>query len=253
MKKLVAGNWKMNHGPAATAAYLRDFRPRFDPGRVTVLLVPPAISLPEAKSRLSSDIPIHLGVQHIHSALSGAFTGEISVEMAAEAGASYALIGHSERRQLFHETDDGTRGRVAAAQRGGLIPLLCVGETISERRGGLLAEVLLRQLDAVLSTDVIREPIRDGGSLVLAYEPVWAIGTGETATPSDASEAHGILRERLASHLGEARAGEVPILYGGSVTPANAGDLMVAPGVDGVLVGGASLKVDSFTAIVEAA
>jgi triosephosphate isomerase len=173
--------------------------------------------------------------------------------MAVEIGATFALIGHSERRQLFHETDAGTRERVLAAYRAGLSPLLCVGETISERKGGLLKEVLLRQIDAVLSTDEIRSAIQSGSPFSLAYEPVWAIGTGETATPADASEAHAILRERLSHHLGALDSSGIAILYGGSVNPANAGELMVSPGVDGVLVGGASLKADSLAAIVESA
>jgi triosephosphate isomerase len=173
--------------------------------------------------------------------------------MAVEVGATFALVGHSERRQLFHETDEGTRDRVLAAYRAGLSPLLCVGETISERRSGFLAEVLLRQLDAVLSSEEASRAIRSGAPFALAYEPVWAIGTGETATPPDASEAHSILRERLAHHLGASVSESVPVLYGGSVSPENAGELMAAPGVNGVLVGGASLSPASFAMIVEAA
>jgi triosephosphate isomerase len=252
-RRIVAGNWKMHHGPAATREFIAAFRPHFDPDRVDVLLFPPALSLPEARNELGGDSRISLGIQHIHSSTSGAFTGEISAEMAVEVGASFALIGHSERRQLFHETDLGTRERVVAAYRAGLSPLLCVGETITERKGGLLEEVLLRQLDAVLSTEEVRNAIRAGSPFSVAYEPVWAIGTGETATPADASEAHAILRKRLGHHLGELHSSGVPILYGGSVNSGNAGELMTSPGVDGVLVGGASLKPDSLAAIVESA
>jgi len=253
LRRIVAGNWKMHHGPAATREFIGAFRPDFDSERVEVLLFPPATSLPEARKQLGSGSRIALGIQHIHAAPSGAFTGEVSAEMAVEVGATHALIGHSERRQLFHETDLGTRDRVVAAYRAGLSPLLCVGETITERKGGILEEVLLRQLDAVLSSEEVLNSIRSGVSFSLAYEPVWAIGTGETATPEDASTAHAILRERLVHHLGSLDSNRVPILYGGSVTPGNAGELMASPGVDGVLVGGASLKPDSLTAIVESA
>jgi len=252
MKRIVAGNWKMNHGPSATRDFLDSFLPRFDPANAEVLLFPPSPSLSEARMQLGATPGIYLGIQHIHAEASGAFTGEISAEIAAEVGATYALIGHSERRQLFFETDAGTRDRVVAAYRAGLSPLLCVGETIAERRDGRLADVLLRQLDAVLSSEAVLGPIGREAPFVLAYEPVWAIGTGETATPADASEAHTILRERLAHHLGLHGAASVPILYGGSVNPGNAGELMASPEVNGVLVGGASLKADSFAAIVDA-
>lgn len=253
MKRIVAGNWKMNHGVAATRSFLREFRPADRGGEVQVLLFPPTTSLAAAAEALGDGSGISLGVQQIHPSPSGAFTGEISAEMAAEAGAGFVLVGHSERRQLFHETDEGTRLRVAAAYRAALCPVLCVGETLEERRGGSLSQVLHRQLDTVLSDPDIGTILRTDTPFVLAYEPVWAIGTGETATPSDAAEAHAILRLRLALHLGEARAEVIPILYGGSVSAGNAGELMAAPGVNGVLVGGASLKPDSFAAIVAAA
>jgi triosephosphate isomerase len=188
---------------------------------------------------------VELGVQNIHEAESGAFTGEVSAAMAVEAGARYALVGHSERRHVFGEGDDRIAAKTRASVDAGLIPVVCVGERLEERRAGRLEEILLRQLDAAL--DVL-EP---GVEWLLAYEPVWAIGTGETATPADASEAHGILGRRI-----EARGfpvGEIPILYGGSVKPGNAGELMAAEGVDGVLVGGASLDPEEFMAIARAA
>jgi len=167
--------------------------------------------------------------------------------MAAESGASFALIGHSERRHVFGETDEEVALKVGAACRHGLVPVVCVGETLDERRAGRVDEVILRQLDAALAA------FPEDGRVLLAYEPVWAIGTGETATPEDAAAAHGTLRRRLIDALGPARAGEVALLYGGSVKPANAAELLSAADVDGVLVGGASLDPESFARIASAA
>jgi triosephosphate isomerase len=168
--------------------------------------------------------------------------------MAVAAGATHTLVGHSERRHLFGETDEEVARKTTAALSAGLIPVVCVGETLDERRGGRLEEVILRQLDAVLPPLSSPRPAR----AMVAYEPVWAIGTGETATPRDASEAHQVLRERLEQALGENRAREIPILYGGSVKPENAAELLRAPHVEGVLVGGASLDPESFARIAEA-
>ncbi|MEX0935711.1 MAG: triose-phosphate isomerase, partial [Gemmatimonadota bacterium] len=221
-------------------------------GAGMVVLFPPSISLGAARNALQKeDVAIRLGVQNIHWEPSGAFTGEIAAEMAAELGADYALVGHSERRHLFGETDEDTARKSGAVRRAGLTPVLCVGETLDEREAGRLEEVVLRQLDAVVA-ETARETAGTG-ELLLAYEPVWAIGTGRTATPDDASQAHGILRDRLARHLGEDRARNTPILYGGSVNPGNAEDLLAAPDVDGVLVGGASLDPDSFRRIAACA
>jgi triosephosphate isomerase len=189
---------------------------------------------------------VRVGVQNIHWEDQGAFTGEVSAPMAAEAGATFALIGHSERRHVFGETDEEVALKVGAACRHGLVPVVCVGETLEERRAGRVDEVILRQLDSALTA------FPPKGRVLLAYEPVWAIGTGETATPDDASAAHGTLRRRLAAALGPAKAGEVAILYGGSVKPDNAAELLAAPEVDGVLVGGASLDADSFARIASA-
>lgn len=241
---VVAGNWKMNHGPAATRAFLDRFR-ALAPPDAEVLVFPPALSLAAAVERRPPGVL--LGVQNVHWERSGAYTGELSVEMAREAGATHALAGHSERRQLFGETDDQVARKARAIREGGLVPVVCVGETLEERRAGRLEEVLVRQVEAVLDT-------LEGstGPLLLAYEPVWAIGTGETATPDDASGAHALLRARLERRMGEGGRG-VPILYGGSVKPDNAGELMRAPEVDGVLVGGASLDPESFAAIARAA
>jgi triosephosphate isomerase (TIM) len=249
--KLVAGNWKMNHGPAATRTFLDSLT--LPQGAVEVVLFPPAISLAEARRALGTSSPIALGVQNLHPETSGAFTGEISAEMAAEAGASFALAGHSERRHLFGEEDGEVGRKVQAILRAGLTPVLCVGETLEERRNGKLESVLRRQLEGGIREGDAAERVSAGSRLVLAYEPVWAIGTGETATPEDASAAHGLLRTHLEALLGAGPAGSTSVLYGGSVNESNAGELMSAPDVDGVLVGGASLQPESFAGIVRGA
>jgi len=250
---VIAGNWKMNHGPRAAGAYVGSFLPLLGGVRSQVLLFPPALSLPAARAALGEDRgSLALGIQQIHDHPSGAFTGELSAEMAVEAGATYALVGHSERRALFRESDAEVALRFRAALRAGLQPVLCVGETLEERQGGGVEEVLGRQLDAVLGP-------RSSPSaeflppFLVAYEPVWAIGTGVHAEPEDAEAAHAFLRARIALRLGDTRSAEVPILYGGSVTPENAQALLAREGVDGLLVGGASLNPVSFAEIVRIA
>lgn len=253
---VIAGNWKMNHGPSATRRFFAQFQPSFDPDRIRVVLFPPNVSLAEAGGCLPHDSPITLGVQNIHWEAAGAVTGEISAEMALEVGAGLVLVGHSERRQLFGETEAETALKIAAARRAGLLPVLCVGETLDERVGGRLREVIWGQLDAGLGSETGSELVagpQGAPPILIAYEPVWAIGTGQTATSSDAADAHGLLRERLSHALGSETAETVPILYGGSVNPDNASELMRAPDVDGVLVGGASLDPGSFARIVAAA
>lgn len=247
---VIAGNWKMNLGPEETRSFFKGFQPSFPPGQGPDLLIfPPALSIDAALDARPMQPHVEVGVQNVHWEASGAFTGELSVSMARGAGATHALVGHSERRHLFGETDEEVEKKVAAVLEGGLTPVVCVGETLEERRAGRLEAVILSQLEAFLP--VLQA--HPGARVLLAYEPVWAIGTGETATPQDASEAHGILRTRLASALGPGRDEETPILYGGSVKPANAQELLAAPDVDGVLVGGASLDPASFQAIAEAA
>lgn len=246
---VVAGNWKMNLGPREAEAFLRAFSPSFSDGqRPELLLFPPALSLAAALKARPKHPPMEMGVQNVHWEESGAFTGELSVPMAREAGATHVLVGHSERRHLFGETDEEVGKKVAAVLEGGLSPVVCVGETLEQRSAGRLEEVILGQLESFL----LVLQAHPGARALLAYEPVWAIGTGETATPLDASEAHGILRSRLRSALGRDWAERVPILYGGSVKPGNAASLLAASDVDGVLVGGASLDPASFKAIAEA-
>ena len=188
MRKVVAGNWKMHHGPDSAADFLSfsAFRPRCVPETVELILFPPDLSLRAV--RTGARVPVGLGVQNIHWEESGARTGEVSAEMAREAGASYALVGHSERRHLFGETDDEVGRKARAAVRAGLVPVVCVGELLEERKAGCLAEVLQRQISAFAGA------LEGDTTFMVAYEPVWAIGTGETATPEDASEAHAIVR-----------------------------------------------------------
>lgn len=245
---VIAGNWKMHHGPEATRRFFGDLALPEGAGGHELILFPPALSVTTALNAGGRDPRVQIGVQNIHWEDRGAFTGEVSAAMAAEAGAAFVLAGHSERRHVFGESDQEVAWKVEAALRHELTPVVCVGETLGERRAGRVEEVILRQLGAAL--DVL-----DGADtrFLLAYEPVWAIGTGETATPDDAAAAHAALRERLDQALGAARATRVPILYGGSVKPHNAAELLAAPEVDGVLVGGASLEPESFAAIAGAA
>lgn len=243
-RRVVAGNWKMNHGPDATRRFFDELGGVPDGPRVAIF--PPAVCLPAAAAARGRDARIELGVQNVHAAEAGAFTGETSVAMAAEAGAALVLVGHSERRHVFGETDADVAAKVARVLAHDLEPVVCVGETLDQRRAGRLEEVLDRQIRAALAS------IPAGARFLVAYEPVWAIGTGETATPADAAEAHALLRSRLREAHG-ATADAVAVLYGGSVKPDNAAELMAADGVDGVLVGGASLKAADFARIIEAA
>jgi len=245
---VIAGNWKMHHGPTATAAFFGDLT--LPPGAHDheLVIFPAALSVAAARSCPQRDPLIQLGVQNVHPAPEGAYTGEVSAAMAKDAGASFVLVGHSERRHVFGETDADVARKVGAVLHVGLTPVVCVGETLEERRAGRVDEVIRRQLGAAL------EAVGGTGARVLvAYEPVWAIGTGETATPADASAAHATLRELLDERLGAARSTRTPILYGGSVKPGNAADLLSASDVDGVLVGGASLDPEAYAAIVAAA
>jgi triosephosphate isomerase len=229
---LIAGNWKMFKGPAEAGAFCRALRDAELPGDVDVVVCPPYVSLAESVQALAGT-EIGVFAQSCHWAEDGAFTGEVSAAMLKELGVYGTLVGHSERRQLFGETDETVGMRVRAALDAGLHVIACVGETESEREAGETDDVLRRQL-AVLEPDE---------SLVIAYEPVWAIGTGKTATPEIAEAAHETIKSVI----------DAPVLYGGSVKPDNAAELLAQPSIDGALVGGASLDVDSFAAICRAA
>jgi triosephosphate isomerase (TIM) len=246
-RPVLAGNWKMHKGPREADAFFPPFLQRYAARDRTIIFFPPAISLMAAAAAADGRPDIAFGVQNVHWEPTGAFTGEISAQMAAQAGARFALAGHSERRHVFGETDEEVGRKAAAALAAGLVPVACIGEKLDERRAGRLEEVLLKQLNAVL--DAL--PPDAAGSLMIAYEPVWAIGTGVNATPQDAADAHALVRQRLAGRFGGA-ADAIPILYGGSVKPDNAAELLAARGVDGLLVGGASLEPHDFARICEA-
>ena len=247
-RPVIAGNWKMHKGPAEAVAFFSAFLEHASmPRDRTVVFFPPAISLTAVRSALGERHDILLGVQNIHWESHGAFTGETSAGMAQEAGAQLVLCGHSERRHVFGETDEEVGRKAAAACAAGLRPMICVGEKLDEREADRVDEVILRQLDTAL--DALEKG--DAERILVAYEPVWAIGTGRTATPEDAAAAHGVLRRRLQERMGDAAA-RIPILYGGSVKPDNAASLLAARDVDGLLVGGASLDPSGFARIVSA-
>jgi triosephosphate isomerase len=230
---LIAGNWKMHKGAEETAAFCRALRDQLEwIDGVDVAVCPPFLSLSAAVQALAGT-DIAVAAQNVHWEAEGPFTGEISAPMLFELGVYGAIVGHSERRQFFGETDEGTGRRAAAGLEAGLSIIACVGETEAERDAGEAESVLRRQVSVFEQHD----------DLVIAYEPVWAIGTGKTATPEQAQEAHAFIRSLI----------DVPILYGGSCKPENAAELLAQPDVDGALVGGASLEVDSFVAICRAA
>jgi len=245
-RPVFAANWKMHHGPSDARAFMRSFLAHYArrPDR-QVLFFPPTVSVTTVLEMIRERQDILVGVQNIHWEDKGAFTGELSAGMARDAGATVALVGHSERRHVFGESDAETGKKVGAAVRAGLIPMLCVGETLAEREQGLTAEVVLRQLRAGLAELELHQVV---GTLI-AYEPVWAIGTGKTATPRDAGDVHAVIRAELVQTVGE-RANGIPICYGGSVNRGNAGSLLAVEEVDGLLVGGASLEAEGWSSIV---
>lgn len=246
-RQIFAANWKMNHGPTSATAFMRQFRSRWTPGTAEVAFFPSALSFAAVRAAAGDPSPFRLGVQNVYCKDSGAFTGENSAPMAKDAGADYVLVGHSERRHVFGETDADCAAKCGAVERAGLTPLLCVGETLAQRERGETAVVVAAQLIAGLSALDQAEVTTS----VIAYEPVWAIGTGRTASPADAAETHGVLRRTLAELIGD-RSDRVSILYGGSVTTANVAAILAADDVDGILVGGASLEVDSWLSICSA-
>jgi triosephosphate isomerase len=248
MKPVLAGNWKMNQGPTAANAYLDTFlaahAARTDR---TVIMFPPTLTFATVRSRLKERPDIRVGVQNVHTEEKGAFTGENSALIAADAGAQFVLVGHSERRHVFGETDVEAAKKCAKVVEHGMVPVLCVGEKIEQREHGETEQVVLHQLRTGLSMldhDAVR-------GVIVAYEPVWAIGTGRTATPDDASTVHRVIRAALVELVGNG-ARDIPILYGGSVTAANVEALLAADEVDGVLVGGACLDPASWSTICAA-
>ncbi len=245
---LVAGNWKMNHGPRAGDELARQLKAGLSgQTRVDVAVFPTFVTLPGVAARLQHT-GIQVGAQDIHAQPTGAFTGAVAGEMVRELGCHLVLCGHSERRSVFGDSDSDVNAKVHAALRSGLQPVLCVGETLEQRNAGQVEQVVARQLEgglAGLNADQI-------AAAVLAYEPVWAIGTGVTATPAQAQEVHAFIRRWIRERLPTYVADQIRILYGGSVKPGNASTLFSQPDIDGGLVGGASLKAESFIAIVQA-
>jgi triosephosphate isomerase (TIM) len=239
---LIAGNWKM-HGLRRSLVELRKIIQGAGKlaGKADLMVCPPATLLMESAAAAAGS-PVAIGAQDCHPEPAGAYTGDISAEMLADAGASAVIVGHSERRTDHHETDAEVRAKVLAAWRAGLRAIVCVGEQRAEREAGKTLAVVGRQLENSLPDGAT------AASLIVAYEPVWAIGTGLTPTPADVAEVHGFIRDRLAARYGAGGTG-TRILYGGSVKPANAGELLHVAEVNGALVGGASLKAEDFLAI----
>lgn len=247
---VVAANWKMHMTPSQTREYVRSFAARWDgDDHLTVAFFPPAVSLPAFLEARDDRDDLIAGVQDVHQEEEGAHTGAISARMAQDAGAAWGLAGHSERRHEFGDTPEQVARKARRLAEAGLRPVLCVGETLEEREAGELERVLARQAEPVLEE---LDPAV-AGSLIYAYEPVWAIGTGETASPEDAGEAHALLRSHIGARMGGEVARRASILYGGSVKPHNAAELLSVEGIDGVLVGSASLEPESFAEICRAA
>ena len=243
-----AANWKMHHGPAVAREFARRFVEVTQPqdGR-ELWFFPTAVALAPLADAFARRADVRVGAQNVHWEPKGAFTGEISVGMLKEAGCTHVIIGHSERRQFFGETNETVCKRLVASLGAGLVPLVCVGETLAERDADATEAVIARQVESACGS-LRSEQL---ASCVIAYEPVWAIGTGRTATPGQAQEVHHAIRRQLTS-LGSATTAErVRIIYGGSVKPDNIDALMAEPDIDGALVGGASLDADSFTRIVK--
>lgn len=248
---LIAGNWKMNCGPEKTATLLQGISNKLDgmPENVDGLVCPPMISLTTASVELQDISGIALGAQNVHYEDNGAYTGEVSTQMLNEVNCEYVILGHSERRQYFGETDKTVNQKVNKALKDGLNPVICVGESLKQRKAGEHALRVRKQVEAAL----IGVKDEDAENLVIAYEPIWAIGTGETATPDQAQEMHEMIRSVLADLYSDDAADQIRILYGGSMKPHNAEELLNQTDVDGGLIGGASLKADSFTEIINIA
>ena len=248
-RTVIAGNWKMNMTPAKTREFITELAPMVaGMDKCDIVLCVPYVDIATAVEA-AKGTNIHIGAENVHYEKSGAFTGEISAEMLTEIGTEYVVIGHSERRQYFGETDTTVNLRTKAALAQGLKVILCLGEVKDERLAGITDEVVRMQTKLDLA-GISAEELKN---VIIAYEPVWAIGTGLTATPEQADETCGVIRKCIAELYGEDAAEEITIQYGGSMNDANAEELLAKANVDGGLIGGASLKTDKFTAIVKAA
>jgi triosephosphate isomerase (TIM) len=243
----IAGNWKMHKTVHEAVVYVKEFRSLVKDVEDVEIVVAPTFTAIHAAAEAARNSKVGISAQDLHWEKQGAFTGEVSAQMVREAGADYVIIGHSERRQYFGETDQSVNRKLRAAIGAGLIPIVCIGETLEERERNETLVVLDRQIkdgfDAITGEQI--------AALVIAYEPVWAIGTGRTATPEQAQEMHAFIRRVFAEGHSAKAAAELRILYGGSVKPDNISGLMAQSDIDGALVGGASLKADSFAQIVD--
>jgi triosephosphate isomerase len=248
-RPLVAGNWKMNGSRSGVAALVAGIKEGMATVRdVEVAVCPPFVFLPEVRNLVAGS-ELRLGAQDLSCHAAGAFTGEISGAMLVECGCGYVIVGHSERRAYHAENDDLVADKMVVAHKAGLVPIVCVGETLDEREQDRTEQVIARQIDALLSTTARQAAL---AAAVIAYEPVWAIGTGKTATPEQAQQVHAFIRGRL-SGCDSGLAARTRVLYGGSVKADNAAELFAKPDIDGGLVGGASLNADEFLAICRAA
>jgi len=246
---IVAGNWKMNKTPSEAVAFVKELIPRLAGARAEVVVAAPFVALPGVVEALKGT-NIKTAAQNLHFEAKGAFTGEVAADMLKDAGVDYVIIGHSERRQYFGETDITVNKKIHAAIGAGLKPIVCVGESLEEREQGVTAEIVRRQVKiALMGVDA---DLLINSGLVVAYEPIWAIGTGKTATNEQANEVCGIIRGLLCELYGAGASGAVSIQYGGSVTAANAKELFAMSDINGGLVGGASLKADDFEIIAKA-
>lgn len=251
-RPLIAGNWKLHRTVGESVELARAVSDNARIGPRTDVVVAPVFTALHAVAQALRGTRVLVAAQDVYWENQGAFTGEVSAPMLKDVGCAYGIVGHSERRQLFGETDAGVHKKLRALQSAGIVPIACLGETLSERESGVTYDVLRRQLEGMLGglTGADASRLLDG--LVIAYEPVWAIGTGRTAKSADAQLAHGFLRDRLRSMHGELADG-VRILYGGSVKADNAAEILAQPDIDGVLVGGASLDAQGFARIIQAA
>jgi len=246
-KPIIAGNWKMNKTASESKQLISELIPLVkDVDSVDIVVCPPFVNIESAAAALKGS-NIKLGVQNMHFEPGGAYTGEIAPAMLIELGVEYVIIGHSERRQYFGETDEGVNKKAKAALAAGLKPIICVGETLEEREAGITAEIVCKQTKLAL----LGLSGAEAESVVVAYEPIWAIGTGKTATADDANDTIADVRGAVAEAFGDDVAQKVRIQYGGSMKPANAGELMAKPEIDGGLIGGASLKAEDFSKVVK--
>jgi triosephosphate isomerase len=247
VRPVIAGNWKMNKSISEAVDFAVRLRQALTSVQEREVIIAPPFTALQAVGEVLRGSPVLLSAQNLHEAEKGAYTGEVSAGMLREAGCACVIVGHSERRTLFGEGDDRINRKLRAALAGSLRPIFCVGETLQEREEGLMTEIVERQLKEGLNNLTAD----DIGRIIIAYEPVWAIGTGKTANPAQAEEVHRIIRDWIDGQYGRKRAAETAILYGGSVTPKNIAELMAQPDINGALVGGASLDVETFMQIVK--